>query len=55
MDYSPLLFDKRHRFISFLFCYVLCAFQLVTELKLKETVIFVLIATSEIGKGGGGG
>ena len=28
MDYNPLLFKKRHRFISFNFCFVLWAFQL---------------------------
>ena len=40
MDYNLLLFNKRHRCILFPFCFVLCAFQLDTEV--KETVIFYL-------------
>ena len=28
MNYNQLLFNKRHRFISFCFCFVLKAFQL---------------------------
>ena len=39
MDYNPLLFNKCHRFISLHFCFVLCAFQLITEL--QETIFCV--------------
>ena len=50
MDCNPLLFNKRHRTISFQFCFVLLDFQLVTEL--QETANLYLLPSADLGKGG---